>query len=80
MFDYELEKLKQNSDKWIVSLKGAGFYVKNNRYTNRVSRATFMSGKQALNTKTRIENKGCIYDIELVPVALYLNISQDNER
>ena len=36
-----------------------------------------MSIKQALNTKARLENKGCIYDIELVPIALYLNISQD---
>ena len=77
MFDYELEKLKQNSDKWVVSLKGVGFYTKNNNYTNRVSRACFMSIKQALNTKARLENKDCIYDVELVPVALYLNISQD---
>ena len=77
MFDYEIEKLKQNSNKWVVSFKNVGFYTKNNSYTNRVSRATFMSIKQALNTKTRLENKGCIYDIELVPVALYLNIVQD---
>ena len=77
MFDYEIEKLKQNSDKWVVSFKNVGFYTKNNSYTSKVSRATFMSIKQALNTKARLENKGCIYTIELVPIALYLNIVQD---
>ncbi len=73
MFDYELEKLRQNSDKWVISFKGIGFYCGNNKFTQKVARAMFFTAKQALNCKNRLESKGCQYIIELVPVALYLN-------
>lgn len=73
MFEHELERLKQNPDKWVISFKGVGFYCGNDKFTQKVSRAMFFTAKQALNCKNRLESKGCSYIIELVPIALYLN-------
>lgn len=70
MFEHEIAILKNNADKYTLSLQG-GFYATGSKLVYKISRAYFMSMKQAENIKTSLENKGA-GNIDIIPVSMYL--------
>lgn len=71
MFEHEIIILKNNASKYTLSLQG-GFYATGGKLVYKISRAYFMSLKQAESLKASLESKGA-GNIEIIPVSMYLD-------